>query len=522
MLTELTRRELLTNLLTYRLAVALVFAVVLSALTTFIGSLDYSRSIAACEMESRSARERLEATTVYSKVVPRVVLPPDPLSILCRGVLRTTGRTLYIELDRLQIASWPIAAGFDSELMKALTQVDFVAVVALLLSFLAVVLGFDGVCGERERGTLRQVLANPVPRTYLVLGKLLGGSLSLWAPLSVAFAISLLIVGANPDVQLTGEHWARLAVLYLLSCLFLTQVFALALLTSACTRHADTSLIVCLFAWLVLGVGYLNLLPSAGRYLVDEVPYEDYLTRQTELREARDRAMETWDQKHPSPGTAYTQGLEVDGVLRYAHPVGYAWLQRRHAYAVERQLELADALYRARYDNQSALIRQSDFVVRGAVLSPVTNFLSLATELARTNLQTSLFMGAAGRRYRDTYLSWLRGRNAFASRRWFCDDPLDQTPMIAEPAAVSEAMLAANSTFMRQRLAWVRQQEELAATDDRRRLDLSDMPAFGGGWRRSLGQSLVQMTTGLLVMILILGGAVAATFWRLATYDPTP
>ena len=261
MIAALVHRELLSNLHTFRLAVALVFAVTLSALSTFIGSLDYSRNIDACEAEHRSINEHSASVSTYSELLPRIVIPPDPLSILSRGVLRTNGRTLYILLDYKIIAPWPIGAGFDNELMKALTQVDFTAVVAILLSFLAVVLGFDGICGELERGTLRQVLANPVPRTSLVLSKLIGGSLSLWVSLAVAYAVSLLIKVSNPDVHLTGDHWIRLGAYFLLVCLFLSKVFSLALLASSCTRNSDTSLTLCLFAWLVFGVGYVNLLP---------------------------------------------------------------------------------------------------------------------------------------------------------------------------------------------------------------------------------------------------------------------
>ena len=60
MIWSLVRKELLTNLLTYRLSIALVFTIVLSALTTVIGSLDYSRNVASYEDELRNQRELIE------------------------------------------------------------------------------------------------------------------------------------------------------------------------------------------------------------------------------------------------------------------------------------------------------------------------------------------------------------------------------------------------------------------------------------------------------------------------------
>ena len=40
------------------------------------------------------------------------------------------------------------------------------------------------------------------------------------AALSLAFVVHLLILLANPDIHLAGEQWVRLALYFVLSCLF--------------------------------------------------------------------------------------------------------------------------------------------------------------------------------------------------------------------------------------------------------------------------------------------------------------
>jgi len=70
----LVRKELLANLLTLRLAVALIFTVVLSVLTTFIGSLEFSRNMDAYRGESQEVREGLDRATVYSQVHPHIIV----------------------------------------------------------------------------------------------------------------------------------------------------------------------------------------------------------------------------------------------------------------------------------------------------------------------------------------------------------------------------------------------------------------------------------------------------------------
>ena len=520
MFATLVRKELLTNLLTLRLGVAVIFTVILSVMTTAIGSLDYSRNIEAFKREIRKVGEDLDKVTIYSRVEPSIVVPPHPLSILCRGVLRTSGQSVDIELDWLPVSASGLSEGYDSPFMKTLVQIDFTTVVTLLLSFLALIMGFDGICGERESGTLQQLLTNPVPRGHIILAKFFGGMLSLWLPFALAFTISLLIVLANADVHLSGDDWVRLSLFFALSCLFLAQIFSLSLMVSSFTRDSATSLIICLFLWLIGGVGYLNILPSLSRYGVDEPPFQELMDQNQELWESFNREMEEWERNNPGPGEAYLKGLERDGRRRYVHPEGYAWLQKRTALALDKRLENADRRYKYHWANWEPLAREAYLVDDWAILSPFTNYQVLSYVLARTSLDDMFLLVRTGRQYRKTFISYLRSKQAFSSRRWFSDDPRDQEPMIPDPAAVTPQMLAPDSPFMQERMAWAERQEERAVDDDRRQLDLTDMPKFGEEWKRSLAASFEVMTSGLAILLLGLGMAVLITIARFLRYDP--
>lgn len=520
MFSTLVRKELLTNLLTLRLAVAVGFTVVLSVLTTLIGSLDYSRSTAAYQRELRQDQDRLDQPTVYAQVTPTVLVPPKPLSILCRGTTGTAAQRVFLGYDWVPMASSIVAASADSEMMKTLVQIDFATVVTVLLSFLALVLGYDGICGERERGSLQQLLTNPVPRAWVVLAKLAGGVLSLWVPLALASLLSLVLVLANPDVVLSRDDGLRLAVLFGLACLFLAQVYALSLMVSTLVRESDTALITCLLAWLISGVGFLNVLPSLSRYLVSEPPYQEFADQSEQLWREYGQRLEEWEARHPSPGPAYLQGIERQGYLRYAHPRGYDWLTARSAVASEAMVQLADRRYVYEWANQQPLARQALVVDSWAVLSPLANFQVLTYQLAGTTLNDRLELARAAREYRQTWLGWLRGRGAFASRRWFTDDPPDQQPMLLDPAAVTPEMLSPDSPFLQARLAWAEEQEKAAASDPRRRLDLTDMPKFGGQGQRSLASTFGGMLPGLAVLVLVLGGSLLVTLASFRRYDP--
>ena len=515
----LTRKELLSNLLTARLGLAVVFSLVLTVVATWIGSLDFSGNHAHYEQRRRQANERLQTATTWRQLNnagPKFVVPPQPLGILARGLVGTAPLAIWFSVDEVPVSAWIISGSGRNRFIKGIGDIDFTSVVALLLSFLAVVLGFDGLSGERERGTLKLLLANPVPRRIVVLSKLLGGAISLWVPLALAFVVSLLIMQANKDIALAASDYVRLLGYLGLSALFLAQVFSLSLMVSAFVRSSSTALILCLFAWLIGGIGFVNIFPSLSRYGVYERPSQEYRDARTRLQEKLAEQIADWEKAHPSPGPAWLQDVVRGGVHRYAHPEGMAWRVQRNRFVIDKQLEYADAWYRWWPE---PLAQEARLVDALAILSPITNYQQLSYELARTTFEDTHEMGAAARDYRHTWLEYLRSRRAFSSSRWFTDDHPEQAPLIADPAEVTPEMLDPDSPFMRARLEWAREQDDISG--DRPGLDLSDMPVLDvEAEQRSVAESLAVMTPGLLVLVLSFGLSVLVPFHRFDSTEP--
>jgi hypothetical protein len=261
----------------------------------------------------------------------------------------------------------------------------------------------------------------------------------------------------------------------------------------------------------------MNLLPSLSRYGVHERPSQEFRDGHARVREIFDRQMKEWDDKHPSPGAAWLVDLERDGVRRFVHPEAMAWRLARNEFEINKRLESADGDYKWWPE---ALAQEARLVDRGAILSPVTNYQMLAYMLARTTFEDAFEIGAATRDYRLTWLEYLRSRGAFSSRRWFTDDPVDQEPLIPDPAKVTPEMLDADSPFMKARMAWA--EERMKGVDVMSRsLDLSSMPPFDvTRAQRDLGESLAAMVPGLLVLLLSSGVAVLITFNRFNRDEP--
>lgn len=523
MVWTLVRKELLTNLLTLRLMVSLAFTVVLCLLTTFMGSLEYSVSVDAYAQALDERQEQMSQVTIYPDLQPHVLVPPQPVQILARGLAGGNGRRFGVFLDSYQAGSGEsIGSGELDDLMQTLVRIDFTTVVAILLSFLAVVMGFDCISGEREQGTLRLLLSNPVPRAHIIIAKLLGGMLSLWAPLILAFGVALLVLLGNPDVQFTGDDWLRVALMLALSCLVLGLMFAFSAMVSSIARTSATSLTICLFVWLIAGVGYMNALPGLARYGVPYPPFWEYLTQMREVRERQGEEMQDWVSRNPPPADVYMKMYDTGRLKRYAHPQAMAWLERQAKVQFDQRLEYADEDYKYRTANQMPLAQQEFTVDDWSIASPLTNYRTLMKYLARSSLDDLFFFSEFGFRYRLTYVDYLRTKmNSTSWRRWFTDDPHDQEPLVPHPDQMTADMVKDGSDFMRSRSTWLQAQQEKASDDAGRRLDVTDLPKYGDEWKRTLGQSLGQMAPGLVVLVLSFALCVVITVFRFVRYRIT-
>ena len=126
----------------------------------------------------------------------------------------------------------------------------FVGFLGFLVPLIAIALAFDAVNGEFNRRTLSRVLAQPIYRDALLLGKFLAGLFTLALVLA---AIWLLIVGLGIiglGLPPGGEDVAR-SLSFLLATIFYGGIWlALALLFSTVFRQPATAALASMAVWL--------------------------------------------------------------------------------------------------------------------------------------------------------------------------------------------------------------------------------------------------------------------------------
>jgi ABC-type transport system involved in multi-copper enzyme maturation permease subunit len=166
-------------------------------------------------------------------------------------------------------------------------EVDWVFIVGFCLSLMALLLTYDGVCGERQEGTLRLLLAGPVPRFAVLLGKFLAAWVVLAVALVTGLVVDLIILSLFGPIALDGAVWSRVLLMLAVSLLYLASFVGLGLFVSARSERPASSLVSLLLLWTVL----LVLLPNttAGVVSYFRQSQENALTEEYQI----------WSQKSP-------------------------------------------------------------------------------------------------------------------------------------------------------------------------------------------------------------------------------
>jgi Cu-processing system permease protein len=147
----------------------------------------------------------------------------------------------------------------------AVTLVNLVSLLVYLLPLIALMLSFDALVGEFERGTMLLLVTYPVARWQIVIGKFLGHmAILLFAILVGCGSTALIIVLTGDDA---AQDWVAYGLMMASSWLLGGVFVALGYLISTLVRERATAVGAAVGLWLSMVVLYdLGLL---GALLAD-------------------------------------------------------------------------------------------------------------------------------------------------------------------------------------------------------------------------------------------------------------
>jgi ABC-type transport system involved in multi-copper enzyme maturation permease subunit len=276
MLMTIIKKEILTNLLSFRFAVSLVLCMVLIPMSTYVLKDDYKQELSDYHGRVALYEEHVRQVSSINNIDPMYDKAPAVLSVMFKKgaanrLIEDSNVGIYYGND----TSNPIPI--------LLPLFDMGAVLGVILSLMAILFGYDAFVSEKEGGTLKLVLSNSVPRSQVLLGKWIGGYVCLILPLVLSTIISLMIVLIDPLVSLRGSDWLALGLIFLGAFIYISIFFTLAYFISAISRSFAASALISLCVWLFI----VLIAPNASIYVAGKLrPMPSIQKFQHEMQEA--------------------------------------------------------------------------------------------------------------------------------------------------------------------------------------------------------------------------------------------
>ncbi len=160
----------------------------------------------------------------------------------------------------------------DSTVLERFGALSPAMILQQLVPLLIILFAFGAIAGERDEGTLRQLLSLGVRQSTIIWGKALGVAATLGILLVPAILVGAVAVAVGGHTELFDRHamqdlWARAWVLAACYLAYFAVFLCLALAVSALARSARAALTILLGIWILNGI----LVPRAGAELGREL-----------------------------------------------------------------------------------------------------------------------------------------------------------------------------------------------------------------------------------------------------------
>ncbi len=264
MLMTLIQKEIMHHILSVRFVALLLMCLLLVPLTLSINYRRYSQNLVdyqeSVKREQTEAKENPPNASDPNTEVSKLFLKPTPLSVFANGL--EDALPTYLGMTRNGVRQGSAGVS-EASVAYVLGNLDFLFIVGTVFSLLALLFTFDAVAGEREAGTLRINLSNPLPRDVFLWSKLIGGYIVFVVPFLVSFLLGLLLLVWQGFPL--GELKVALPVLGLtvISLLYITVFFAIGVFISTYLDNAKTALIVVFTFWV-----FAVLIAPRGAFVV--------------------------------------------------------------------------------------------------------------------------------------------------------------------------------------------------------------------------------------------------------------
>jgi ABC-type transport system involved in multi-copper enzyme maturation permease subunit len=420
MIWKIAKKEFLLNLMTFKFAVGTILCMILIVVFVPVLAKDYQHRLKEYNENVAANEAELRKVMVYKNIIPTVYRPPNVLSVFSEGVEKRMGTSAKISLSDVP----EISATSDeiNPYMSMFPALDVSLVLRIVFSALALLVAYNVISGEREQGTLKLILSDKISRHQVLLGKLLAGLITLIVPVTVVFILALMLLLSFPMIELTASNWARIALMYIASMIFISVMYNLGLFFSTLMKKSTISLVLGMFVWVI----FVVVVPSGSIYLATQVyPLES----EEKLEAQRVLAMEKYRSKSTQVYRKYSGAMGPKSNSKGAFGKYYTAVcaasclqDASKYYPLEESLKISysDSIWNIQLSYLSSIFKQNHFARNIARISPISVYENVMSTLAQSDLGSfQAFMDHA-RAYRNETIEYIRSQtDNFSSPSYF-------------------------------------------------------------------------------------------------------
>ena len=140
---------------------------------------------------------------------------------------------------------------------------------AIFAPIIGVGLGCDAISGEREKGTLKIIMAQPIYRDTVINGKFVAATSAVSLAILITslgmVGVSTMLIGVTPTV----EETLRIGLFFAISILFTMTFYGLAALISTIMKKTSQSVILSVAMWAV----FTFVIPMMASIIANIITY---------------------------------------------------------------------------------------------------------------------------------------------------------------------------------------------------------------------------------------------------------
>ena len=382
MIRKIAKKEVLENFLSLRFTLSLLLTICLFVVCGYIFMVGYQEQL---EDYWKKTNENLEALRDRSNMLFLVAFhkqgifrKPQLLGLCAEGQEKALPNFFEVNAFTVEL---PGTKDQMNVMLPQFSSVDWGLIVSLILSFAALVFTYDTICGEKEAGTLRQMLANAIPRHQILMGKYSGAMIVLAVPLLIGMLLSLIIAILFEDATIGINEWLKIITIIGVSLLYLSIFVLLGMFVSIRTHHSANSMAILLLVWIV----FVIMLPSFCRIIFD-ISYKEPTSTELE-KDLQAAGKQIWDNNEKYGKNAGNWSSDVNDPS--LNPPARARLRNA----------MNDAANRIRQDYHNKLVAQAFARRNIASVSPTVVYQRACEVIAGTGINRCVNLYEQVRQY---------------------------------------------------------------------------------------------------------------------------